>query len=77
MKAPILTTTALLTTLAATSPTIAARQATPNCEQWGSIVTGEYTIYNNLWGASSANPGGKQCFSVTSLIGNSVTWSTT
>ncbi|KAI5357885.1 Putative glycoside hydrolase family 12, glycoside hydrolase family 11/12 [Septoria linicola] len=47
-----------------------------NCEQWGSVVTGDYTVYNNLWNQAAASSG-EQCFSVDSLSGNTIAWSST
>ncbi|GKT44513.1 endoglucanase cel12C [Colletotrichum spaethianum] len=56
------------------TPTIEKR-ATTFCDQWGSAVTGTYTVYNNLWGASSGT--GSQCTTLTGLSGSNLQWSTT
>ncbi|GJC83597.1 endoglucanase cel12C [Colletotrichum liriopes] len=60
--------------LATPTPTIEKR-ATTFCDQWGSAVTGTYTVYNNLWGASSGT--GSQCTTLTGLSGSNLQWSTT
>ncbi|KAK2058629.1 family 12 glycosyl hydrolase [Colletotrichum caudatum] len=59
--------------LASPTPTVGKRAAT-FCDQWGSAVTGTYTVYNNLWGASSGT--GSQCTTLTGLSGGSLQWST-
>lgn len=64
--------------LAATTaiPIKVTRRAT-NCEQWGSIVTGDYTIYNNLWNEAAASSG-SQCLTVDSLSSDgTLAWSST
>nr|AJA40324.1 xyloglucan-specific endo-beta-D-1,4-glucanase [Penicillium oxalicum] len=45
------------------------------CDQWGSVTTGNYIVYNNLWG-QSADPSGHQCTGVDSLKGNTIAWHT-
>lgn len=67
--------TAALAGLAAAVPTKTTRQAS-ECGQYDSVVTGSYTVYNNLWGESSATSG-SQCFSVTGLANNVLSWVTT
>ncbi|OLN95239.1 putative xyloglucan-specific endo-beta-1,4-glucanase A 2 [Colletotrichum chlorophyti] len=62
--------------LATPTPTIEKRETT-FCDQWGSATTGTYTVYNNLWGASSADAGGKQCTTLTGLSSSKLQWSTT
>ncbi|KAF7193169.1 putative xyloglucan-specific endo-beta-1,4-glucanase A [Pseudocercospora fuligena] len=47
-----------------------------NCDQWGSVVTGDYTVYNNLWNKSAATSG-SQCFSVSGLANGVLSWATT
>jgi xyloglucan-specific endo-beta-1,4-glucanase len=64
-------------TLAATAiavPTNTIKRA-DSCGDWDSVETGSYTVYNNLWGASSATSG-SQCFGVDGLDGNTVSWHT-
>ncbi|KAM3066056.1 hypothetical protein ACMFMG_010605 [Clarireedia jacksonii] len=58
----------------AVSKTVKAR-STQVCGQWDSVVTGSYTIYQDLWGKDSANSG-SQCSTVNSLSGETVSWST-
>jgi xyloglucan-specific endo-beta-1,4-glucanase len=45
------------------------------CGQWDTIQTGSYTIYQDLWGESSASSG-SQCTTYDSLNGNTLVWST-
>ncbi|KAK1994331.1 family 12 glycosyl hydrolase [Colletotrichum falcatum] len=60
--------------LASPTPTVGKRAAT-FCDQWGSAATGAYTVYNNLWGASSGT--GSQCTTLTGLSGGgTLQWST-
>ncbi|TQN69983.1 Endoglucanase cel12C [Colletotrichum shisoi] len=67
---------ALLPALALATPTpTVEKRATTFCDQWGSAVTGTYTVYNNLWGASSGT--GSQCTTLTGLSGSNLQWSTT
>ncbi|KAF6839521.1 glycosyl hydrolase family 12 [Colletotrichum musicola] len=65
-----------LATLALATPTPTLdKRATTFCGQWDSAVTSTYTVYNNLWGASSGS--GSQCTTLTGLSGSSLQWSTT
>ncbi|KAK4504735.1 hypothetical protein PRZ48_002697 [Zasmidium cellare] len=66
---------AALAGLAAAAPRNTIRQAN-NCEQYASVQTGTYTVYNNLWNESAATSG-SQCFSVTGLANNVLSWVTT
>lgn len=67
--------TAAFASLAAAGPTKDSKRA-DNCEQWGSVVKGDYTVYNNLWNKNAASSG-SQCFSVGSLSSGTIAWSTT
>ncbi|CZT22308.1 related to Probable xyloglucan-specific endo-beta-1,4-glucanase A [Ramularia collo-cygni] len=69
-------TTSLLaiTGLVAAAPSKTLSERANSCGQWDSVVTGTYTVYNNLWGQDSATSG-SGCFSVESLSGKSVAWS--
>ncbi|PQE11471.1 Xyloglucan-specific endo-beta-14-glucanase A protein [Rutstroemia sp. NJR-2017a BBW] len=58
----------------AVSKTINAR-STKVCGQWDSVVTGSYTIYQDLWGQGNADSG-SQCSTVNSMSGETVSWST-
>lgn len=60
--------------LGSPTPTFEKR-ATTFCGQWDSVVTGTYTVYNNLWGESAATSG-SQCTTVSSDSGTTVAWST-
>lgn len=66
---------AAFASLAAAGPTKVTKRA-DNCEQWGSVVTGDFTVYNNLWNQNAASSG-SQCFSVDSLSSSSLAWSAT
>lgn len=63
--------------LAAPAPdkTLQKRAATTICGQWDSVVTGTYTVYQDLWNEASATSG-SQCTTVDSLTGNTIVWST-
>lgn len=50
-------------------------RSTQTCDQWGSVQTGTYTVYNNLWGQSSATSG-SQCTTVTGLTNGILSWKT-
>lgn len=57
-------------------PTPSLRErSTQTCDQWGTIQTGTYIIYNDLWGESAATSG-SQCTTVTGLTNNIVSWNT-
>jgi len=56
------------------TPTIDKR-ATTICGQWDTVVTGTYTVYQDLWGESAASSG-SQCTTVNSLSGTTLAWST-
>ena len=72
--------TAALTSVAALAaatptPTQKEKRAETFCEQWGSLETGGYIVYNNLWGQDSADSG-EQCTTVEGVTSGSVAWST-
>ncbi|EME47572.1 glycoside hydrolase family 12 protein [Dothistroma septosporum NZE10] len=64
-----------LAALAIASPTPILKRA-ENCEQYGSVQTGDYTVYNDLWGEAQATSG-SQCFSIAGLSGGVLSWATT
>jgi xyloglucan-specific endo-beta-1,4-glucanase len=68
------TTLAVPTVVEIPSRTIEKR-ATKICGQWDSVVTGTYTLYQDLWGESAASSG-SQCSTFESLSGNTIVWST-
>jgi xyloglucan-specific endo-beta-1,4-glucanase len=45
------------------------------CDQWGSVTTGSYIVYNNLWG-QSYDTSGTQCTGIDSLSGSTIAWHT-
>jgi xyloglucan-specific endo-beta-1,4-glucanase len=51
------------------------KRATTICGQWDSVVTGTYTVYQDLWNEAQATSG-SQCTTVNSLSGTTVAWST-
>jgi hypothetical protein len=66
----------LLAGLAAANPTpVLDKRATTICGQWDSVATGAYTVYQDLWGMSSATSG-SQCTTVTGISSNKLVWST-
>ena len=69
----VLRTFALPTTL---KPTKVLQPRGPSqCGQYTSVSTGVYTVYANMWGASSGS--GSQCSQIDGLAGSSLAWSTT
>ena len=75
MKLSITLAAASLAAIASAAPTTVVKRA-DSCAQWGSVVTGTYTVYNNLWGESAATSG-SECFGVDGLSGTTVKWHTT
>lgn len=62
---------------AATIPTKALdKRATSTCDQWGTITTGSFIVYNDLWGEAEATSG-SQCVGVNSASGSTISWYTT
>lgn len=62
---------------AATIPTKSLdKRATSTCDQWGTITTGSYIVYNDLWGEAEATSG-SQCVGVNSVSGSTIAWYTT
>ncbi|GMF65854.1 unnamed protein product [Phytophthora lilii] len=55
---------------------MSAAYAADFCDQWGQTKSGNYIIYNNLWGSSAATSGGKQCTGLDSGSGDTVAWHT-
>jgi xyloglucan-specific endo-beta-1,4-glucanase len=51
------------------------KRATTICGQWDTVVTGTYTLYQDLWGEAQATSG-SQCSTFDSLSGNTIVWST-
>ncbi|KAH9826357.1 glycoside hydrolase family 12 protein [Teratosphaeria destructans] len=51
------------------------QRSTTKCDQYSSLETGSYIVYNDLWGESNAESG-SQCFTVDSVIDNTIAWST-
>lgn len=51
------------------------KRATTICGQWDTVVTGTYTLYQDLWGESAATSG-SQCSTFNSLSGDTISWST-
>ncbi|KAG6577984.1 cell 12A endoglucanase [Phytophthora cinnamomi] len=62
---------------ALTAAAVSVTSAAEFCDQWGQAKSGNYIIYNNLWGSSAASSGGKQCTALDSASGDSVAWHTT
>lgn len=60
--------------LAAPTKTLKER-ATQICGQYDSLVTGTYTLYQDLWGEDNASSG-SQCSTLDSETDGTVVWST-
>lgn len=74
--AAALATVAVANPLAVTpTKTTVEKRAETFCDQWGSLETGGYTIYNNLWGMDNADSG-EQCTTVEGITDGSLAWST-
>ncbi|CZT43139.1 related to endoglucanase I precursor [Rhynchosporium secalis] len=80
MKLTTFAIPAFLAATAAASPTpeapgLVGKRPEKMCSNWGSVVTGGFTIYHNPWGASSGT--GSQCTTFNSISpAGSVSWST-
>ncbi|KAF4540151.1 Xyloglucan-specific endo-beta- -glucanase a protein [Lasiodiplodia theobromae] len=61
--------------LAAAAPSKTINRRADFCDQWGSVETGSYIVYNNLWGQANADSG-SQCTGVDSLSGDTLAWHT-
>lgn len=57
------------------TPASLQERSTTTCDQWGSITTGAYIVYNDLWGESYATSG-SQCITVSGLTNGILSWST-
>lgn len=55
------------------TPASLRERSTETCDQWGSIQTGNYIVYNDLWGESYATSG-SQCVTVTGLTNGILSW---
>ena len=75
MKTAAIVSAALCVAFGTALPTEVVKRATHSCGQYDSVETGSYTVYNNLWGESSATSG-SECFGVKGLSGNTVSWHT-
>ncbi|CAI7575054.1 unnamed protein product [Penicillium bialowiezense] len=58
---------------AASLPTKTLARRADFCDQWGSVTTGSYIVYNNLWG-QSYDTSGKQCTGIDSVSGTNIAW---
>ncbi|KAF2194788.1 glycoside hydrolase family 12 protein [Zopfia rhizophila CBS 207.26] len=59
--------------LALAAPTATIEKRADMCGDWDSQVTGSYTLYQNLWGKSSATSG-SQCSGIDGLSGSTLKW---
>ncbi|PVI04772.1 glycoside hydrolase family 12 protein [Periconia macrospinosa] len=75
MKLLTLLTLTTCTSFALATPTPTIQKRADYCGQWDSAVTGDYTVYNNLWGRDAATSG-SQCTGVDSLSGSTLKWHT-
>ncbi|KAE9373504.1 glycoside hydrolase family 12 protein [Stipitochalara longipes BDJ] len=66
----------VFSTMASAIPTGTLQErSTTICGQWDSVVTGTYTVYQDLWNEAQATSG-SQCSTITSDTDNSLAWST-
>ncbi|KAF2660081.1 glycoside hydrolase family 12 protein [Lophiostoma macrostomum CBS 122681] len=75
MKFSSLSVAAGLASLAVATPTQTIEKRADSCGQWDSVVTGSYTLYQDLWGTSSATSG-SQCSGVDGLSSSTLKWHT-
>lgn len=61
--------------LAAPSSSSLSSRSTELCDSWDSLAEGQYTVYQNNWGAGNADSG-SQCTTFESISGTTVSWST-
>ncbi|KAL4110408.1 hypothetical protein PRIC1_002099 [Phytophthora ramorum] len=54
---------------------MSAANAADFCDQWGQTTSGDYIIYNNMWGKADATTA-KQCTGLTSGSGDTISWHT-
>ncbi|OTA31623.1 hypothetical protein BTJ68_08170 [Hortaea werneckii EXF-2000] len=73
MKFTSAVATASLAAIAAAAPSKTITKRADSCGQWASIQTGNYVLYNNLWGQDNADSG-QGCVGLDSLSGNSIAW---
>jgi xyloglucan-specific endo-beta-1,4-glucanase len=69
--AALASTMALLATASPTPATLTRRA--DMCGDWDNVVTGDYTLYNNLWGKGAATSG-SQCTTLDSKSGSVIKW---
>jgi len=60
--------------LASPTPTLGKR-ATTICGQWDTVVTGTYTVFQDLWNEEAATSG-SQCSTINSETSGTLSWST-
>ncbi|KAL4138412.1 hypothetical protein PRIC2_001918 [Phytophthora ramorum] len=54
---------------------MSAANAADFCDQWGQTTSGDYIIYNNMWGKADATTA-KQCTGLASGSGDTISWHT-
>ncbi|KAF2120139.1 endoglucanase A precursor [Lophiotrema nucula] len=75
MKFSTFLSAAATASVALAVPTKTIQKRTDICGQWDSVVTGSYTLYQDLWGESAATSG-SQCSGVDGLSGSTIKWHT-
>jgi xyloglucan-specific endo-beta-1,4-glucanase len=74
MKLTLAALTSTMALLATASPTPATlTRRADMCGDWDNVVTGDYTLYNNLWGKGAATSG-SQCTTLDSKSGSVIKW---
>ncbi|KAF2735670.1 endoglucanase-1 [Polyplosphaeria fusca] len=75
MKLATLVSIASTAMLARAAPAQTVSKRADMCGQWDSQVSGPYTLYQDLWGMSSASSG-SQCSAVDGISGSTLKWHT-
>ncbi|EAU35557.1 hypothetical protein ATEG_03755 [Aspergillus terreus NIH2624] len=79
MKLSVLSLASLASAAALNAKVLTGKSLTRRadfCDQWGQVTTGNFILYNNLWGQGNADSG-SQCTGLDSSSGNdSIAWHT-
>ncbi|PNS18275.1 hypothetical protein CAC42_7644 [Sphaceloma murrayae] len=74
MHFPTLLTAAMLALTTSAHPTTTLEKRAAMCGQWDNVVSGKYTLYNNLWGRDAGS--GSQCTTLDSASSSTIKWNT-
>ncbi|PSK51815.1 hypothetical protein B9Z65_3082 [Elsinoe australis] len=67
-------TAGLMAVATSAQPTQTIEKRAAMCGQWDQVVSGAYTLYNNLWGSSAGT--GSQCGNLDGASGSTIKWNT-